>query len=169
MPQIAIIFGSSTGRTEEVAYKIQEILGAGVVLNVANLTKQDVEPFKFLILGTSTWGSGDLQDDWSDKKALLAEIDFSQKQVAFFGLGDQEAFPETFVDGMGELYLLIQKGGAKIAGSWASDGYYFESSKALVKGQLVGLALDNDNQASSTPERIAQWTKELKKQWNWED
>ena len=33
----------------------------------------------------------------------MDDLDLSGKKVAVFGLGDQEAYPDTFVDGLGIL------------------------------------------------------------------
>jgi flavodoxin len=46
----------------------------------------------------STWGIGDLQQDWDTRINLLAPVDFSGKKVAFFGLGDAMGYPDSFLD-----------------------------------------------------------------------
>ena len=61
MADIKVIFGSSTGSTESAAHKIAAALNADCV-NVANATADDFKA-STLILGTSTWGVGELQDD----------------------------------------------------------------------------------------------------------
>lgn len=40
------------------------------------------------ILGSSTWVSGDLQDEWYDAFGILKSSDLSGKAVAVFGCGD---------------------------------------------------------------------------------
>jgi len=62
---IGIIFGSSMGNTEEAASFLAENLGLeNELLNVANCDAAKLNGFDKLILGVSTWGTGDLQDDW---------------------------------------------------------------------------------------------------------
>ena len=65
MKSIGIFYGSSSGNTETVAKQIQKGLGADAqVFEVSKAKKEDLEKFDNLILGTSTWGFGDLQDDF---------------------------------------------------------------------------------------------------------
>ncbi len=63
---------------------------------------------------------------------------------------------------MGILYETVHIKGANIVGSWPTDGYEFDESRAMVNGNFVGLALDNDNQLDRTPQRIEQWAGQLK-------
>ena len=84
---IGIIFGSSMGNTEEAASFLAENLGLeNELLNVANCDAAKLNSFDKLIVGVSTWGTGDLQDDWDafDFKAL----NLSGKTVAVFGMAD---------------------------------------------------------------------------------
>ena len=60
-----VIYGSSTGTCEAIAEKIASKLGCEA-LNVQDLTADIVVGNQNLILGTSTWGAGELQDDWYD-------------------------------------------------------------------------------------------------------
>ena len=57
-----VIYGSSTGTCEAIAEKIASKLGCEA-LNVQDLTADIVSANQNLILGTSTWGAGELQDD----------------------------------------------------------------------------------------------------------
>ncbi|WP_234409093.1 hypothetical protein [Marinilabilia salmonicolor] len=45
-------------------------------------------------------------------------------------------------------------------------GYQFEASLAQRGDQFVGLALDIENQAALTEERIEKWIKEVEKAFN---
>ena len=66
--KIGIFYGSTTGTTESVAEQIASHLGVGSseVYNVGNTDAKVAEEYELLILGSSTWGSGELQDDWYD-------------------------------------------------------------------------------------------------------
>ncbi len=164
MKKISIIYGSSTDNTKAAAEQIAALLTehAPEVLNVADCNADSFTSADFLILGTSTWGCGDLQDDWADMLDRLKGVDLSGKRVALFGLGDSSSFSDTFVDGMGELYEFFRDKNCQIFGSVSSDGYSFDASRALVDDEFVGLPLDSDNEDHLTQERISAWMKNLK-------
>lgn len=159
MPKIGLFYASSTGNTEDVAKQIKEKLaGFDVDLkNVSDCVDSATKEYDLLIFGVSTWGDGDLQDDWDDYIANLNEENLMNKRVAIFGLGDQEEYCDNFVDAMGTIYDKVVQSGATVVGSWPNDGYDFEESTAIRDGEFVGLALDEDNQDELTDERISQW------------
>ena len=109
MKKTIVIYGSSTGTCEAIAEKIASKLGTDV-LNVQDLTADIIAENENLILGTSTWGAGELQDDWYDGLRLLKAADLSGKVIALFGCGDAESYSDTFVGGMGELYGAVMRG-----------------------------------------------------------
>lgn len=164
MKKISIIYGTCTDHTKEAAELIASKLSQfnPELHNVADCGAEQFEQSDFLILGTSTWGCGDLQDDWSDMLGKLSAVDLTGKEVALFGLGDSSGFSDTFVDGMGELYHFFSDKGCKIVGNVATDGYSFDESTAVVDDQFVGLPLDMDNEEDQTEERVESWVSELK-------
>ena len=89
MKKTIVVFGSTTGMTEEVAGKIADKLGTQAI-NVTDFTADTIAENENLVLGSSTWGAGDLQDDWYDGVSLLQGSDLSGKTVAIFGVGDSE-------------------------------------------------------------------------------
>ncbi|CAD7288431.1 flavodoxin FldA [Campylobacter suis] len=158
---IGIIFGSSMGNTEEAAQFLGENLGLeNEVLNVCDVNPAKINSYDKLILGTSTWGSGDLQDDWDafDFEAL----NLSGKTVAVFGMGDSQSYSDEYCNGMAKLYDAVIKAGAKVVGSVSTDGYNFDSSDSVRDGKFVGLALDADNESEKTEERITNWIEQIK-------
>ncbi|MCC8146839.1 MAG: flavodoxin [Bacteroidales bacterium] len=166
MGKIAIIYGSSTSNTQNAAEAIAEKLSGNEVtlLDVSNVKAQDLEDYPNLILGTSTWGLGDLQDDWESFLPKLKSMNLEGKVVALFGLGDSGSYPDSFVDGMGILYEAIQDKGIKLIGQVSTEGYDYEDSKAVVDGKFVGLALDDDNESDKTNNRISAWVSEISQQ-----
>ena len=156
MKKTVVVYGSSTGTCETIAEKIGAKLGAEV-LNVQDLTADVVSANDNLILGTSTWGAGELQDDWSDGLKVLQSADLSGKTIALFGCGDCESYSDTFVGGIGELYDGIKQSGAHFVGSVSTDGYTFDDSAAIVDGQFIGLPLDDVNEDNMTDSRIDAW------------
>lgn len=160
MSKTIVIFGSSTGTCEAIAEKIGSRLGAEV-LNVQDLTADVVAANDNLILGTSTWGAGELQDDWYDGINVLKSADLSSKTIALFGCGDCESYGDTFVGGIGELYDAIKNSGANFVGAVSTDGYTFDDSAAVVDGQFVGLPLDDVNEDDKTDGRIDAWIAQI--------
>ena len=72
--------------------------------DVSNASPADVAPYEILLLGCSTWGAGDLQDDWDSYLGKLKKLDLSEKTVALFGCGDSASFSDTFCDAIGTIY-----------------------------------------------------------------
>jgi len=158
MEKSAIFYGSNGGATETVAKKIAKRITNGIeVLDVADVAAVDVTKYTNIIFGTSTWGVGDLQDDWEGFLPDLAKIDLSDKTIAIFGLGDSDSYPDSFVDGMGTIYEGIKDRGGRIVGQVEPDGYKFDDSKAVYNGKFVGLPLDEDNESDQTDKRIEAW------------
>lgn len=154
-----IFFGSTTGTTEAVAGKVGELLGAEV-LSATEIDK--VEEYDFVIFATSTWGMGDLQDDWYEALDKLKTKNLSGKKVGFIGVGDQEGFGDTFVDGIGTIYEEIKDMGINLVGKTSTEGYSFSGSKAVVDDEFVGLVIDENNQSELTDERIKTWVEKVK-------
>ena len=75
------------GTTEAVAADIAKQLGVADadVHNVADTPAGEVQKYDLLVLGSSTWGAGELQDDWYDGIKVLKGMDLSGKTVALFG------------------------------------------------------------------------------------
>ena len=163
MARIGIFYGSSTGNTEVVAEKIRVLFGKDAETNnIDSASKEDIEKYDFLIFGTSTWGIGDMQDDWEDFINVLEDVNFNKKKVAFFGLGDQVNYADSFVDGMGAIYDAIYDR-VDIVGAWPLESYTFNESAAQKNGKFIGLAIDKENQADLTDTRITEWVDLLKK------
>ena len=164
MAKIGIFYGSTTGNTENVAEKIKAAFGSETadLHDVASASADELQKYDYLILGTSTWGDGDLQDDWDSFISELDTVDFSEKKVALFGLGDQEMYPDTFVNGMRTIYDKVKEKGATVLGFCSNEGYTFDESTAVKDDSFVGLVIDEDNQAEMTDERVAAWVEKLK-------
>ncbi len=157
MSKTIVVYGSSTGNCEAIAQTIGEKLGAEVI-NVTDLTKEEVEGAGNLVLGTSTWGAGEMQDDWYDGVKVLKDAGLNGKKVAVFGCGDSASYSDTFCGGMKELYDAAEAAGATMVGNEVStDGYTYDDSDAVVDGHFIGLALDDVNEDDRTESRIDAW------------
>lgn len=159
MKKIGIIYGSSTGTCQSIAESIAEKLGVSSdnLIDVGTLKSSQVGNYEVLLLGSSTWGDGEMQDDWYDGVKVLKEADLSGKTVALFGCGDGDSYEDTFCDAMAVLKKELEPTGCKFIGEVSTDGYSCCSSDAVVDGKFVGLALDDVNESSETEGRIDAW------------
>lgn len=156
MSKTLVVYGSTTGTCESIAQTLGDQLGAEVI-NVSDLTANQLAEADNIVLGTSTWGAGELQDDWYDGVNVVKSANLSGKRVALFGCGDSASYSDTFCGGMKELYDAAVAAGATVVGAVPTDGYTFDDSDAVVDGQFVGLALDDVNEDDKTSERISAW------------
>lgn len=172
MPRIGLFFSSSTGNTRRIAKAIKKRYDDNTMADALNVNKASAElvaSYDFLILGTSTLGGGQLPGlstdcmggGWEEFLPQLAEVDFSGKTIALFGLGNQDKYPDEFVDAMGELYHFVIARGGKVVGRWPADEYDFIASTALVNDEFVGLVLDQENQKALSEPRLVAWIKQI--------
>lgn len=134
------------------------------ILNVDSADEEELKRYEYLILATSTWGIGDMQDDMEDFLDVLLKADLKKKKVALLGLGDQESYPDSFADGIGTLYEKL-KNRTTIVGEWPLKGYEFSESDAVKNNKFVGLVIDVENQADKTDERLKKWAAQLRKEF----
>ena len=139
MDKVHVIYGSTTGMTEAVAAKIAKALGA----QAFNINASDAAAFdaELLVLGTSTWGVGDLQDDWAAQLDAV-KANFAGKKVAVFGLGDSQGFADSFCVA------------AETIANTAKD------AGATLVGEI--LKIDDTNEADQTDGKIAAWVETIK-------
>lgn len=165
MSKIGLFFGSDEGNTEAVAARIAARFEDDVVdiFDIADVSQLEFSHYETIILGIPTWDFGQIQSDWEEFWDDISEVDFTGKEVALFGLGDQFGYGDYFLDAMGMLHDVIIASGATMVGHWSVEGYDFEASKALTEDGLrfVGLALDEDQQEEMSCQRINQWCEQI--------
>lgn len=165
--RVGLFYGSTTGVTEAAALAIQEVWAAHGMepISAINIgTVKDLSAllaYDYLILGVPTWNVGQMQDDWEIALSQLESLDFTGKQVALFGVGDQYGYPENYLDAVGMLGEKFVARGAALVGYWNDGLYEFAESKAFVDGKFMGLALDDVHQAEHSDRRINQWVKQI--------
>lgn len=162
MASTAIFYGSTEGNTEEAAEKLKDLLGNVDLYNVDSATAEDIQKYDNVIFGASTWEIGELQEDWETFIDVLDDVDFAGKTVAFFGAGDADGYPDTFVDALGIIYERIANSGAKFIGQVDPDEYTFDDSRAIINGKFIGLPIDNDNEPDLTDDRLKRWAEQIK-------
>jgi hypothetical protein len=78
MTKIGIFYGSTSGVTEEIAEKIRDEIGEDLCdLYSMEDDYDDVDDllqYDYLILGCSTWGAGEVQNDWREPLLISRSI-----------------------------------------------------------------------------------------------
>jgi len=167
MNKTAIIYSFNTKKTGKIASQIQEGFNDPAIemVNAEEITEDVFFSYDHIIMGVPTWFDGELPNYWDEFVPALEEMDLKDKKIALFGLGDQKGYPENFLDGVGIMAEILEARGAKLVGFTSSEGYEFESSRALRNNTFVGLAIDYENQGSMNKQRVSAWIDELKKEF----
>ena len=176
MAKVGIFFGTDTGNTRKFAKKIAGQLGEAIADKPVNINKaslDDLLAYDMLILGSPTYGDGELpgltsgaqNESWEEFLPQLAGADFSGKTIALYGLGDQAGYADNFVDAIGILYDAFSCCSAKFIGFTSTEGYEFNRSKAQMGDQFVGLVLDEDCQKELSEQRLKDWLAQISPAW----
>ena len=155
-----LFYASTSGRTRKVAELIARGLGgAGVEVRLLREARpEDLLAYRTLILGSPTYGVGDLHPDWLAWRDAVERLDLSGRTVALFALGDQRYHGRTFAGALKHLDLMVRYAGVEPVGRWPGAGYEFKQSPALGEdGMFPGLVLDEVNQRRQTEERVRTW------------
>lgn len=170
MKKIGLFYGPLGGSTERVAKKVATALGNENVdlIPVKDSKATDVEKYKNVIFGMSTigketWESDKPANDWDIFLPEVEKVDYSNKVIAMFGLGDQISYDLHFVDALGIVAEKILPKGANIVGRVDVEGYDIRESKALIDGKFIGLPVNEDFESELTDERVNNWVEKLKK------
>lgn len=164
MSKIAIFYGPVGGAVNRVADKIKNAIGEDKVEMVAvkEASAEDLEKYDKIIFGASTvgndtWDSVYSNHDWAKFLPELRKVDFSEKTVAIFGLGDHITYAHGFVDHIGLVGKELMKNGAVLVGPVDTEAYEFEESEAVVDNKFIGLPIDEDFEPELTDGRVAAW------------
>ena len=164
MSKIGLFFGPLKGSVHRIAEKMRTALGEENVdlIPVANAEAADLEKYDKIIFGISTvgketWDSEYSNTDWSAFFPNIGKIDYAEKTVAIFGLGDHITYPAHFVNAMGVLAKELLSNGARIVGQVDPSSYEFEESEAIIDGKFIGLPLDEDFESELSDRRVSEW------------
>ncbi|MEC1749143.1 flavodoxin [Bacillus mojavensis] len=93
MGKILLVYATMSGNTEAMADLIEKGLQEAEA-EVDRFEAMDIDDaelfndYEHIILGTYTWGDGDLPDEFLDLAEELDALDFTGKTCAVFGSGD---------------------------------------------------------------------------------
>ncbi len=143
MKKILIVYGSTTGNTEMVANWIKDALEASGeqadLFNATEIEPEVVSDYSLIILGSSTWGTGEIQDDFAEFYDAMSYEHFKGKKVTVFGCGDSDMFPDYFCQAVDTI-----------------------AEKAIVCGADVALeVLKIDGDIDSYKSDVEEWAKRL--------
>ena len=161
-----IFFATSTGKTEDIADRLKELLPGTEAKDVDNIDSIDeLVNAESLICCVPTWNTG--ADEarsgtaWDDLAQDIPNQDFAGKPVAILGLCDSSGYSDFFCDAMEELYTAFLQSGAKMIGKVPTSGYTYDDSKSVIDGKFCGLPIDEDNESELTDERLSQWVQQI--------
>lgn len=165
MNKTAIIYSFNSKKTAKIADQIKSAFNddALELVNAEDITVSTFLSYEQFILGVPTWFDGELPNYWDEFVPEIEDMDLKGKVFALYGLGDQKGYPENFQDAIGIMAELLEEQGGEIVGSTSTEGYTFESSRAVRDNHFLGLAIDYENQGSKNKTRIPAWVESLKK------
>ncbi|MGE5355068.1 MAG: flavodoxin [Deltaproteobacteria bacterium] len=168
MNKKAIIYSFNTIKTAKAVKMITEQFDENEIelINAEDLTAEKFLSYNHFILGVPTWFDGELPNYWDEFVPEIEDMDLKTKKFAIFGNGNQKEYSENFVDGIGLMAHILESRGANIIGHTSTEGYTFEKSRALRNGKFLGLALDFENQSAKNKDRITNWIKQIKNEFN---
>lgn len=140
--RIAILYGSTTGQTRRVAELLRRQFPGSDLWDVAVTHPVDLASYEVVLIGTSTWGTGALQDDWAVRIGDFPPSWAEGKLLAFFGLGDRIVFPDTFCAGVALL-----------------EARFVSRAGRIVAPNLL---LDDDNDPGRTEALVTAWASRIK-------
>lgn len=123
MTKVILVFASMTGNTEAIADLIRKgVEEAGVELTIRELPDgepKELEDYDGILLGSYTYGDGDLADEFLDFYDNMDGIDINGKIAAVFGSGDTAydqfcAAVDILSEKLTELGAIIVQEGLKV-------------------------------------------------------
>jgi flavodoxin I len=138
-----IIYSTLTGNTEITAEWIRDrLMQAGhrvTMENAGNIYPEILQDYNLIILGSPTYWSGEVTDDFVPFLDKLAEEDLTGKKAAVFGLGDSVSYPDEYAHAVEIIEDALARAGAELS--------------------LESLKIDGDPEASR--DQILAWAEDL--------
>jgi len=135
MEKAVIVYGSVTGLNEEIAHTLaKEIENKYEVrlIDALDAMPQDLENADVLLLGSSTWGVGQLQMDMIPVNDFLQNMNPKSKRAAAFGVGDSAY--KKYCYAVIILEKSLKSAGAQIIQKgYRCDKYFDDEARAKLK------------------------------------
>ena len=139
------------------------ILSYDHVHNIAKIPITRMLEYDLIILGSPTYGKGNLHYAWNDVLIEMQNLDFKERKFAVFCLGDQRFHEKSFAGAIERLSQPIASHSMKIIGKgWETNNTYSDTTHVLAAKSVLGLIVDDGNEKGQTLERIRLWCGKLK-------
>jgi flavodoxin I len=116
VPNIILVYASMSGNTEEMAQAVaQGARDAGASVDIRecmSVSADELPNFDGVLLGSYSWGDGELPDELLDFGDDLDELDLTGKKAAVFGSGDSSY--DEFCGAVDILYEKLTNIGAEV-------------------------------------------------------
>lgn len=115
--RILLFYSTMTGNTEDMAIDTEEeLINRGHEIELRDmiadgLPNEDPLPYDLLIMGTYTWGEGDIPEETEDFLEDLFAYDISGLSISIFGSGDHAY--ENFAGAVDEMIGQFREHGHK--------------------------------------------------------
>lgn len=130
MANTLLIYGSLTGNTEGVAYKLQELCKTkGKDIEIKNAVDADLTDLQgshsSFVFACSTWDDGLPQADFADfiERVNKSQLNLAGKKIAILGCGDSNYTHFCGATEIIEKVFIAEMGGTKIIETLRVDGY----------------------------------------------
>lgn len=147
MKKILFVYGSTMGNTEKLAKKIKYELNNQLfeikIKNVKYTTTDDLSNYNILLFGSSTWGDGEIQDDFTDFIPKLKTADLTGKKGAVFGAGDSSY--DKFCEAVNIIEDILKESGMKLYLNGLKIDGEINDSEDLIKEWVHTLRLSMIN------------------------
>jgi flavodoxin I len=135
MEKAAIVYGSVTGFTEEVAYalahEIEDKYDVSII-DAIEFEQNDLKSAHMILLGSSTWGVGQIQMDMLPVNEAVKRMDLKGKKAAVFGTGDSSY--KKFAQAVITLEKTLKSAGAEIIQKgYRCDKLWNDEAKSKLK------------------------------------
>lgn len=111
MGNVLLVYATMSGNTEAMA----DLIEKGLIEAQASVDRYEAmdihaelfNDYEYILLGTYTWGDGDLPDEMLDIAEDMENLEFTGKTFALFGSGDTSY--EFFCGAVDELENIVRK------------------------------------------------------------
>lgn len=148
MEKILMVYCSMTGNTETIAGLVEKGVKEGgleiVRKDVLEVEAREITNYGTVILGSYTWGDGEIPDEFLDFYDEISTLDFTGKKFAVFGSGDTSY--ENFCGAVNILEeMIVENGGEIILESLKVEQYPDEDDEEHCKefGKRFAEAINN--------------------------